>query len=40
MQGITLSRRLKAIIGDSVKIVYRKAVDDPNYETDEYTVIE
>jgi hypothetical protein len=37
--GLELSRRLKAELGDRVKIVYTKPVEDPNYKTDEQTEI-
>ena len=39
-RGLELSRELKAAVGQSVRIVYRKTPADPGYETDEYTVIE
>lgn len=39
-RGIGLSMKLKRIVGDSIKIVYRKTPEDPGYEADEYTEIQ
>jgi len=38
-RGLELSRRLKAELGDRVKIVYAKPCEDPDYKTDEQTEI-
>ena len=38
-RGIELSRRLKAELGDRVKVVYAKPCEDPGYKTDEQTEI-
>ncbi|HCE42862.1 MAG TPA: hypothetical protein DET40_04890 [Lentisphaeria bacterium] len=38
-KGIGLSRKLKKVVGSSVRIIYRKSPDDPKYQVDEYTEI-